>query len=212
MARGLTAAMLAAITASTVRPVAFYEGEYATGTLRLWSGVGPIDWDGQTWTGAGHMLSLAPIEESSEVRAVGFSVQLTGEASALLSVNLTAVRQGLPGSVWLGTMDAAGALIADPFLAFAGRLDVPDIVEEGERCTIAVKYESRLVDLDRPRERRYTHEDQQIDYPGDRGFEYVPGLQDAQIVWGRGSGGLSQTAPAPGPAADPGYTPEVGGA
>jgi hypothetical protein len=33
------------------------------------------------------------------------------------------------------------------------------------------------------RVRRYTHEDQQIDAPGDKFFEFIPSLQDAQIPW-----------------------------
>lgn len=212
MARNLTAALLAALQAGTVRPVVFYEGEYSTGTLRLWSGVGPFTWNAQTWTGVGQMLGVAPIEEGSDVRAVGFSVSLSGEASVLLSANLSAARNGLPGRVWIGALDSAGTVIADPFRAFDGRFDVPDIFVEGSACTITARYESRLIDLDRPRERRYTHEDQQIDYPGDRGFEYVPGLQDAQIVWGRGSGALAPASAAAPATADPGYTPEVGGA
>ena len=89
----------------------------------------------------------------------------------------------LPGKVWIGALDSAGAVIADPFLAFEGRLDVPDIIDDGETCTVTVSYESRLIDLERPRERRITHEDQQIDYPGDRFREYVAGLQDQVIVW-----------------------------
>lgn len=76
-----------------------------------------------------------------------------------------------------------GAVVADPFLAFEGRTDVPDIAKDGERCTVSIHYESRLIALERPRERRITHEDQQIDYPGDRGREYIAGLQDKVLVW-----------------------------
>ena len=38
--------------------------------------------------------------------------------------------------------------------------------------------------LKRSRERRYTHDDQQIDFPGDLGFEFVPKLQELNLVWG----------------------------
>ncbi len=195
MSRDLSASMLAAIAAGTVRPVVFYEGEYESGTVRLWTGIGPITWDSQTWTGAGNLLSIASIGEVSDITAVGFSVSLTGLSSALLSLNLSEARQGLPGRVWLGMLDSAGAVIADPFAAFSGRLDVPEIADDGDRATISVKYESRLIDLDKTRERRYTHEDQQIDYPGDQGFAFVAGMQDKQIVWGKGRG-VPTSAPA----------------
>lgn len=184
MARTLSAAVIAAIVGQVVRPAVFYEGVYSTGTLRLWNGISSITWNGQTWTGAGNMLGVSAVREGSEIRAVGFSVSLSGDASALLAANLGTARQGLAGRVWIGFFDASGALIADPFKAFDGRLDMPDIFDEGERCTIAVKYESRLVDLDRARDRRYTDEDQQAEYSGDKGFEFVPAIQDARIPFG----------------------------
>ena len=38
--------------------------------MRLWTGVGTISWDGQTWIGAGNILGLTAIEETVEVRAI----------------------------------------------------------------------------------------------------------------------------------------------
>lgn len=185
MARNLTASVISAITAPSVRPVVFYEGIFSSGTLRLWSGITSVTWNGQTWLGAGTLLSVAPVPEVSDIRAAGFSVSLTG-SSALLALNLGAARQGLAGRVWIGCLDADGAILADPFKAFDGRLDVPDILDEGERCTISVKYESRLIDLDRARERRYTDGDQQAEFAGDLGFAFVPTIQDAVVLWGNG--------------------------
>lgn len=187
--RGLTAAMLSAIAAATVRPALFYEGEFVSGGLpaflRLWTGVGDIAWGGYTWTGGGQMLAITPIEETTDLRAVGFSVTLSGMPSALISIALQNVRQGKPGKLWLGLFDAAEALLADPYPLRRGRFDVAPIEDDGETCTISASYEDRLIDLDRPRDRRYTHEDQQLDYPGDLGFQYVPSLQDMDIPWGR---------------------------
>ena len=40
-----------------------------------------------------------------------------------------------------------------------------------------------MIDLQRPKSRRYTKEDQQIDFPTDLGFDFVPELQDIQIIW-----------------------------
>ena len=35
------------------------------------------------------------------------------------------------------------------------------------------------------RERRYTPEDQKLDYPLDEGFSSVASLQDKQVAWGK---------------------------
>jgi hypothetical protein len=189
-ARGMTADMLTAIAAATFRPLAFYEGDfYASGSpdsemLRLWSGVGPITWDGKIWTGAGQALSIKPIEESNDVRAIGWEVTMSGLPSANVSRALQNGRQGRAGRLWLGASDAAGAIIADPYLLSSGKFDFFVLEDDGSTATIGAKYESRLIDLERARERRYTHADQQIDFPGDLGFEYVNSLQDKQLIWG----------------------------
>jgi len=188
--RDLTAAMLSAIAAGTVRPVIFYEGEFAaagspttTQFVRLFTGIGSISWDGKTWTGGGQLLGISPIEETTEIRAVGFSVTISGLPTDKITLAMTLLRQGLPGKIWLGLFDASGDLIADPYQARRGKLDMV-VVELGpEACTVALQYEDRLIDLETPRGRRYTSEDQQIDYPNDLGFDFVPSLQDLNLTW-----------------------------
>jgi hypothetical protein len=75
-------------------------------------------------------------------------------------------------------------VVGTPYLAFSGRLDVPVIDEAGDTATISISYESRLADLDRPRIRRYTDQDQRAEYPNDGGLRYIAGLQDKQVTWG----------------------------
>lgn len=197
MSRALTASLLAQITAAVLRPVFFYEGQFATGTVRLWSGLGTITWDGQSWTGAGDLINFSPIDENSEIRAAGFNVSLNGQSAAILALSMAQVRHGYPGKIWIGAVNDSGAIVSDPFLAFSGRADAPEIVDEGDTATITLAYESRLIDLDKTRERRYTHEDQQIDYAGDQGFSFLPKLQDAQFNWGRGKVPPATSAAAP---------------
>lgn len=184
-ARALTAALLAELTAKALRPVFFFEGEFTSGTVRLWSGAGDLAWNAQTWTGAGQALEISPIEESNTGRVNGLAFKLNGVPAAMIAIALAECRMGKPGTIWFGALDAAGTVVADPHLCFRGRLDVSTIEEDADKAIVTVTYESRLIDHQRARERRYTHEDQQIDYPGDRGFEYVASLQDKPFVWGR---------------------------
>lgn len=190
--RELSAGVLAALTEATLRPVLFFEGEYVSGSdtvyLRLFSGVGTLSWDGKTWTGGGGLLSITPIKETRGLTAVGFAVRLSGLPADRLAIYLAAVRKNRPGRLWLGFLDASGALIDDPYAVRRGRFDVPRITRDGETVAIEAQYEDRLVLLERAGgpngERRYTHEDQQLRLAGDRGFEQVPDLQDAQDAWG----------------------------
>lgn len=184
MSREMTSAAAAALAAPDVRLAIFVEGEFPSGFVRLWSGQGDITWDGKTWTGAGHLLAVSTIEDTAEVVASGISVTVSGVPTEFVSLAIVDAQQGLPGRIWVGMFDAAGALVPDPVAAFVGRLDEPTIVDGAETCTLTITYESRLMELNRAREWRYTHESQQVLYPGDKGFEYVTTLQDKSVNWG----------------------------
>jgi hypothetical protein len=77
-------------------------------------------------------------------------------------------------------VDGEGLPVADPFPLWAGLMDTMEVTD-GAEPSVALAYESRLVDLERAEVRRYTDADQQAEYPGDRFFEFVPALQEAEI-------------------------------
>ena len=183
--RDLTAAFIAQLEAKVKTTIIFFEGEFASGTIYLWSGIGTIDWNGQTWTGAGTFASVSQISETSDVRAEGIICTLSGITEEIRQIALAEARQGKPGIVYIGFLDDAGDVVVDPANAFDGRLDVPTMRDGGQDISISFAYESRLRDLDRPREFRYTNESQQVIHPGDIGFEYVASIQDWNGVWGR---------------------------
>ncbi|MCK5385084.1 MAG: hypothetical protein KAJ29_05855 [Alphaproteobacteria bacterium] len=54
-----------------------------------------------------------------------------------------------------------------------------------DTATVTLTAESRLRDLERPRTKRYTDADQQSRYHGDKGLEYIPSMQDKQIILSR---------------------------
>ncbi len=186
--RDLTAGVLAELTAPDVRIAFFVEIEYDSGGspafLRLWTGFNEIVWDSKTWTGAGDILRLNPLDETIDVRAVRYQIILSGVKSSLIAIALSGRRQNRPVRVYLGFFETDDSLIVDPYLFFQGRLDSMSIDEAGDTATITVDAESHLIDLQRLRLRRFTHEDQQIDFPGDLGFFRVNTLGDWNGQWG----------------------------
>jgi hypothetical protein len=183
MTRTLSPAYRAQLDEGTVRPIMFFEGVFAAGTVRLWTGVGEVTWNGVPWVGAGQLLGISTISETADLRASGMTVTLSGISSSVIALVLDQARLGLPGRVWFGFTDAAGVIVADPYLAFEGKLDVPSISDDGTQCTVSIAYENHLIDLERPRLFRWTHEQQQALHPGSMGFEYVAGLADKQIIF-----------------------------
>jgi hypothetical protein len=186
MARSLTTALEAATVARNVPPILLLELVFDSVTTRVWSGWGDLVWGARTFTGAGTLGAVSPVEEATELRATGLDLTLSGIPSSVLSLALSEPYQGRLATVWMGALDPnTFALVADPYQIFQGRMDVMTVADSGETATITISVESRLIDLERSRERRYDDADQKIDYPTDRFFEYVPSLQDIEIKWGQ---------------------------
>jgi hypothetical protein len=184
--RALSGAVAGAAVAPAVRLALFVELAFDAGAVRLWSGVGPVAWDGKTWTGAGTLGAVSAIEETGELRAPGVTFTLSGVASAVVALALGEAYQGRPAVVWLAMLDEAGAIVADPVKVFAGRMDRMELARERTSAVVRLSAENRLVDFERPAAALYyLPDDQKRLYPGDRGLDYVPSLQDKVIYWGR---------------------------
>lgn len=174
--------MLDALT-STVVPIAILaEATFRTGTVYLWSGMGPLNWNGQTWQGVGALGSISPIEEGSTVEAKGVTITLSGFDPTLLPDVLNEFALLQPVNIYLACFNG-GAIIADPLLAFSGRMDQP-MIEVGQSAKISINCETDLLDLNVATDRRYTQDDQQMDWPGDLGMNFVPAIQEITIYWG----------------------------
>lgn len=193
MSRTLTSGMLAVTTADVVRPVYLVQMTFDSGAspneLNLWSGIGNLSYGGDTYTGLGDLLSISEITETSDISAPGINVELTGLKSSFLVIAKNHEYQGRPLTVYLGAFNDQAALIANPIVIFSGFMDTMVITEGAETSTISVNVENKLVAFERSKVRRYTAEDQKIDYPNDKGFEFVTSIVEKEIIWGRPTGG-----------------------
>lgn len=188
MSRTLTAPVATAIAADTVRLAYLVELNFDSAPLRVWTGTGTFEWTatGRSFLGYASLLDVSPVEETEGVEANGVDIALSGTSPAIISVLLAENYRNRRARVWLALFDpTTAALLADPVSIFAGRIDTISLTDAGDSAQVRVSCESKLIDLKRPRERRFTHEDQQDLFPGDVGLEYVAGLQDKETPWGR---------------------------
>ena len=189
MARSITTAFKNAIKSSVVRPLLAVELEFSTGTLRFWNGYGDLTMSAggssNTFTGLGDLIGVSAIGESDQVEAIGASLSLTGIKSSFISTALTGNYTNRNASIFLGLFDSSKSVIADVYTLFKGKMDIMKIDEGAETASITLNLENRLIALDRPKNRRFTHEDQQERFSGDLGFEFVPDLQDKEVIWGK---------------------------
>ncbi len=168
-----------------VRPILLAWLDFISGTTRLWSGVGDLEWDSQTWKGIGTLGKVSTVEETLELRAAGMAMQLSGVKAENLTEVIAEPIQGRKAKVYLAFLDENHDLVSDPVIIFDGRMDTVEIIDGGPTATVTLMVENRLRDLERARTRRYTDADQQARYANDRGLEYVPSLQEIDIPWGR---------------------------
>ena len=148
--------------------------------IYLWNGVGDLSLDGKTYLGVGDLLGVSEIKESSDIAAYGAQLTLSGIPSNTISTALSEPYHGRHALVKFG-VNSGGPYSA--FTVFSGEMDQMTISYGPGTVTIGLDVESRLVDLDRARVRRYTDADQQLRYVGDRAFEFVTRLQDESLLW-----------------------------
>ncbi len=184
MPRNLTAGFIAQATASSNRPIILFEGVFATSTLRIWNGYGSLSWSSQTWLGNGWLQGIEQGDESIEVEALSMTVNLSGIPASVISLVLGDQKQGATGKLYIGYVNIDNVVIADPYLWWQGGYSHAEITESADQTTARLNYESRLVDMDRPREGRWTHDSQQALFSGDRGFEYVVAASNWSGQWG----------------------------
>ena len=185
MPRPMTDAMKSALAAGVVYPVFFYDAQFKTGWVHLWTGRGDRVFNATTYQGIGWVVGISEVEEADQVVSTQVDIGFRGTDIALVQIALGEVYRNAPGTVWFGMRDpSSGALIDTPIKAFEGRLAIALLDSDPAKPTIAIRYQSRVADLLRPRVRRYTDADQQQQHKGDLFFQHVANV-DSDISWGR---------------------------
>jgi hypothetical protein len=183
VARSLVSATETALTSSHVPLVAFVELVFPSGTLRFTNAGHSLQWDGETWLGAGNLARIEPITEVASPQAAALNVQFSGIDPAYVSAILDDHYQGNPARIWIATLNDAMQIAGEPILVFTGRMDEP-VITVGRTAEIQLALENRFADWDSPRLRMHTDADQQARHPGDKFFEYVAAMESTSIVWG----------------------------
>lgn len=197
MPRQMTTAAQNALVAPAVKLALLAALQFGDNTVYVWTGMGTLNWNSMAFQGVGSFADISPISEDSEVEAKGLTISLSSIPSSLMGEVLEEVRVLRTAQIWLALFDESLAIIADPILSFQGKMDAPQMDDDGKKCTCSINLENILVDMNRAVYRRYTDEDQQMDLADtltalglssstvDTGFQHVAGLQEQITFWGR---------------------------
>lgn len=206
MSRDISSAVLSALDDEVIYP--FYAIEMlfdGDQTLRLWTGLGTLVYEGLSYYGTGEILTVDSVEETTEISAKGATLTLSAVPAEVLSLALSEPYQGRKCNIFFG-MFARGQLLTESSVyilledgskiylekqdtgltqIFSGYMDQMAIEEGPDSTTMKLTVENKLVDLERARVARYTSAYQKSQYPDDRGLEFIEDLQTKEIVWGR---------------------------
>lgn len=185
MTRDVTAAAEAALQAANVPMLVLVAMYFDTGTVYVTNGAYTVTWNGLTFLGLGRFMGLEALEESGALQAVGLGMTFSGIPPDMLSIALQEDYQGRPAEVWVAPLDDEFRMIADPIGPFTYLMDTMPF-RIGATAAIKLNCESRLVDLARPRVRRYNDADQRKEFPTDTGMQFVEQMVEKTLIWGRG--------------------------
>lgn len=164
-------------------------------TIRLWDGAGSMLAGGFVWRGGGLFTGLDEIEMAMNGESAGFSVSLSNVSSdaarAAYQDYLADKLIGTPFIVHIQPRDQYHQPLGDMRVEFTGTIadfSVTERVDRGERgdvvtATISIEVINRMEFRNLPSGSVLSNADQQLEHPGDLGFERVPGLINKSISW-----------------------------
>lgn len=183
MARGFTASVNSEIVNDNIRPLFLTKLEFEAQTLYLSSSF-EVTYDSNLYLNNGWFRGPSQIQEASDTRAEGFTIELSGISASLMSLVLSGSDHTKTGSLYLAFLNSSLALVTDPYLLAWGNLDTIKIIDNEKESGCILTYEGEEINLNKAIEHRYTHESQRAFFPTDKGFEYVAGLQQWKGFWG----------------------------
>ena len=186
MPRNLGTALTADVKRDVIHPFLAMDLDFGVGVgvTRLWSGLGNITINGNTYLGAGSLGSVNAMQETAELRPIPLKLELSGIPAENVRAALENRYVGNECTIYFGTLTHTLA-ITGVYTMWKGRVDTMEYSDNERTAQISITVESRLIDFERARVRYYTPEDQKTRFPGDEGFAFVAGLQDRDIGWGR---------------------------
>lgn len=176
MSRTVPAAILTALAQPEVEPFYAVEIDLDSGPLRLWTGYGDRTIESNTYTGGGTLMTIEGLEEVADLSAKNITLTLSGMPAEVISLALQEPYQRRKVRVLWGVRN-----VSDFVEVFSGSLNQMVIEDSAESGTISVTVDSKLVELERASNRRYTSESHKSRYATDTFFDFVADIQDKGV-------------------------------
>ena len=179
--RDLSPDFAEAIQTREISPALFVYLDFEGDPLRCWTGLGPVEWAGNTWLGFGQLAGVEPIEEYSEIRAGALKLTLTQVPNAALSYLAAVTYKRRAAEIYLALFDGDSRNLVGVELLMRGTMDTLSLSRSPESSTLKLSVVNELARLRDSWGSLYTDAHQLAAYPGDTGLRFVASLQDVTI-------------------------------
>jgi len=180
--RGLNPLTIAALDQSHVRWLVLTKIEFDSETLAFNSSFAEFEWNGTTFVGLGNLGNVSNITENTKLDPADYVITITGVDNSVLVAAFDPNYLNRPATCWVAALDHDMKIIGEPILYFKGLVDSIDGAY-GNEASVAINVTDRMSEWSRARISRYTNQEQQAKYPGDKGLEYVSEISTKKVTW-----------------------------
>ncbi len=170
--------LLDAIRAGEVGWRLFVELDHPDGTVRVWSGLGPVTWNTQIWLGAGTLGSIEGVAHTGDLRENEVAFTLNQVAPTALGLSTFSIRNR-SATVWCRWERSDGSFYDASLIIWRGLQDYAAADETEAKLTVTAR--SPIADWREAANVAWTHEEQQARFPGDTGLDRIPGLVNKEF-------------------------------
>ena len=143
-----------------------------------------ITYGGITYEAGGHLLSMAAISETSDVRVGSISLNLSGVMQSNISLFLTTETTDRRVVLSRVAIDVDGSVIGNPITVYDGRLTGFNIQEDGDSSELVLTIASHWADWESKAGRKTNDNSQRMFFSSDSGMAFS-GLITNDLKWGR---------------------------
>ena len=144
----------------------------------------PVNYAGETYQPASHLLEIGSPKESQELRVGSVTISLSGVNQQYVSIFLNQSYINRRVQIYLAILDAAGDVVGDAIKTYDGQIESFSLSEGGTNSTISMRVASHWADFERKTGRMTNNNSQQYYFPDDTGMRFAAeSIKD--IKWGR---------------------------
>lgn len=150
--------------------------------LRFTTRLDSVDFEGETFLGFGSLGSVSMPAQDGELSPAEYQVGLSGISDEILEAVTQLNYMNHKATAYVQFMDENYQNVGTPQFLWGGLTDGA-VINYGNQSSVSISIRDRLVDWSRPKLEYYNNGDQQKLFPNDKGFEFVPEVNQKDVPW-----------------------------